>query len=75
MEQLMLPVVRLGLPTAASLLPLARAMRCALAVVLGLVLASARAEAGGLGLYEVGSADLGTASAGRAALAEDGSTA
>lgn len=33
------------------------------------------AWAGGLGLYEVGAPDLGTAAAGRAALAEDASTA
>ncbi|MDX2168608.1 MAG: outer membrane protein transport protein [Deltaproteobacteria bacterium] len=33
------------------------------------------ARAGGLGLYEVGAPDLGTASAGRAALAADASTA
>lgn len=35
----------------------------------------AAAWAGGLGIYEVGSPDLGTAAAGRAALAEDASTA
>lgn len=45
-----------------------------LASALGLMFASAPAHAGGLGLYEVGSPDLGTASAGRAALAEDAST-
>jgi len=41
----------------------------------GLALAATRADAGGLGIYEVGSSDLGTAAAGRAALAEDASTA
>lgn len=44
-------------------------------MALGLVLASARVDAGGLGLYEVGAPDLGTASAGRAAIADDASTA
>jgi long-chain fatty acid transport protein len=44
-------------------------------VVLGLALAGTQAHAGGLWLYEVGSPDLGTAGAGRAALAADASTA
>ena len=39
------------------------------------VLLATQAVAGGLGLYEVGSPDLGTASAGRAALGTDASTA
>jgi long-chain fatty acid transport protein len=42
-------------------------------IVVALMPGSARA--GGLGLYEVGAPDLGTASAGRAALASDASTA
>ncbi|HSQ01468.1 MAG TPA: outer membrane protein transport protein [Candidatus Dormibacteraeota bacterium] len=45
------------------------------AAALGLAFSGTQASAGGLGLYEVGSTDLGTASAGRAALAEDASTA
>lgn len=54
-----------------------RANRWALAVAaaMGSALAGEPAVAGGLGLYEVGAPDLGTASAGRAALAEDASTA
>jgi long-chain fatty acid transport protein len=40
-----------------------------------LLVGPAAVWAGGLGLYEVGSPDLGTAAAGRAALAEDASTA
>lgn len=44
-------------------------------IALGVVLAASPAFAGGLGLYEVGSPDLGTASAGRAALGTDASTA
>jgi long-chain fatty acid transport protein len=47
---------------------------CAAAAAL-LLLGAASAWAGGLGLYEVGTPDLGTASAGRAALADDASTA
>jgi long-chain fatty acid transport protein len=47
----------------------------AAAAALALAFAATRAGAGGLGLYEVGSSDLGTAAAGRAALAEDASTA
>ena len=47
----------------------------AVLTALGLTLVGAPVDAGGLGLYEVGSPDLGTASAGRAALAEDASTA
>ena len=46
-----------------------------IAAALGSALAGTQASAGGLGVYEVGSPDLGTASAGRAALAEDASTA
>ena len=42
---------------------------------LAFVLLASPAFAGGLGLYEVGSPDLGTASAGRAALGADASTA
>jgi len=43
---------------------------------LALLGATARAaSAGGLGIYEVGTPDLGTAAAGRAALAQDASTA
>jgi len=38
-------------------------------------LATASVQAGGLWLYELGSPDLGTATAGRAALATDASTA
>lgn len=45
------------------------------AAALGFVLLATRSFAGGLGLYEVGSPDLGTASAGRAALGADASTA
>ena len=47
----------------------------AIAAGMGLTMAATAARAGGLGIYEVGSSDLGTASAGRAALAEDASTA
>lgn len=47
----------------------------AVAVALAWAFAATQARAGGLGIYEVGSTDLGTASAGRAALAEDASTA
>jgi long-chain fatty acid transport protein len=47
----------------------------AVAAALGSALGGTPAVAGGLGLYEVGSPDLGTASAGRAALAADASTA
>lgn len=46
----------------------------AIAAALVMLLAAAPAHAGGLGLYEVGVPDLGTASAGRAALAADAST-
>ena len=55
----------------------ARVNRWAIAVsaVIGLALVAQPAHAGGLGLYEVGVPDLGTASAGRAALAADASTA
>ena len=45
------------------------------ATAMGIFLVAASAYAGGLGIYEVGSSDLGTAAAGRAALAEDASTA
>src|SRR5262245_4652841 len=41
----------------------------------GLLFSATAAWAGGLGLYEVGAPDLGTAAAGRAALAADASTA
>ncbi len=44
------------------------------AAMLAIALGAPSARAGGLGLYEVGVPDLGTASAGRAALAEDAST-
>jgi len=47
----------------------------AVATIGQLGVAVSSAWAGGLGLYEIGSPDLGTASAGRAALAEDASTA
>lgn len=47
----------------------------AAAIAMEVSLAAAPAHAGGLGIYEVGSSDLGTAAAGRAALAEDASTA
>ena len=47
----------------------------AVAAALAFALGGTQARAGGLGLYQVGSTDLGTASAGRAALAEDASTA
>jgi long-chain fatty acid transport protein len=75
MEQLILPLLKFRLPAPATCVSFSRAPRWALVTVLGLLLASARADAGGLGLYEVGSTDLGTASAGRAALTEDASTA
>jgi len=49
--------------------------RTALTVVALQMVGVSAVWAGGLGIYEVGSTDLGTASAGRAALAEDASTA
>lgn len=49
--------------------------RLAASTALAVLLFAAPAHAGGLGLYEVGSPDLGTASAGRAALGADASTA
>src|SRR6185369_16803328 len=49
--------------------------RAALTVVALQMVGVSAVWAGGLGIYEVGSTDLGTASAGRAALAEDASTA
>jgi len=52
-----------------------RGRAISVAAGLGLALAATRADAGGLGLYEVGSSGLGAASAGRAALTEDASTA
>jgi len=48
--------------------------RCSLAAVL-VLLATAAARAGGVAWYELGTPDVGTASAGRAALAMDASTA
>ncbi len=55
--------------------PWRRAALTALAALALLGATARRASAGGLGLYEVGTPDLGTAAAGRAALAQDASTA
>ena len=52
-----------------------RFYHCVLLVILGLCLLVSTAGAGGLILYELGTPDLGTAGAGRAAMAADASTA
>ena len=47
---------------------------CGVAVVVGTMLSASPATAAGFWLYEMGTPDLGTASAGRAALAQDAAT-
>ena len=52
-----------------------RFYHCALLAILSLCSLVSTAGAGGLNLYELGTPDLGTAGAGRAAMAADASTA
>jgi long-chain fatty acid transport protein len=52
-----------------------KSWRCTAWLGIVLILLSSPAGAGGLWLYEMGTPDLGTASAGRAAMALDASTA